>query len=347
MIFSIIVPVYNTAVHLPACIDSLLAQSCGDFELVLVDDGSTDGSAEICREAVARDPRVKVIHQANQGVSRARNAGLEAARGQYVTWIDSDDTVVPEMLADARELFARSACDLVIFSMRYLNTANGGLVVRDRVLPDRVFTGPGEMAEEMIRRGGFLIYSAGNKFYRRELLDRHGIRFPVDLHYGEDRLFNYDYLRVCAVVATSSRVVYHYYSRGTPSLSGRYRPTVARDLLELHEAKRSLLLALGVPESRMRGYLAADIRRELLQAVAHAGRHWRGLPRSERRRLVRSLVHGDYPDYLREASTPRWVNRLMLSLLRCRLEWAVYGLAWIRFGFRPGFGARGEAVAAV
>lgn len=328
MRFSIIVPVHNTAAYLPACIDSILAQTCRDFELVLVDDGSTDDSAALCREAVARDARVRLIRQENRGVSHARNTGLAAAAGRYVTMIDSDDTVAPDMLAEALALFERTACDLVIFSMRYLDATGESVVERTRVLENRVYASPVEMAEEMMRRGGLLIYSAGNKFYRRDLLERHRVRFEEGLSFGEDRLFNYAYLRRCGVVVTSSRIVYDYYSRGTPSLSRRYRPRLAGDMLALHLAKRALLLDLGLGEDGARNYLAADIRRELLHAIAHVRQHWRGLDGAERLRAVRALVSMDYPDYLRHATTPRWSNRLMLALVRARRVWAVHGLIW-------------------
>jgi glycosyltransferase involved in cell wall biosynthesis len=333
MTFSIIIPIYNTAAHLPACIDSVLAQTCGDFELVLVDDGSTDGSAEVCREAAARDARVRVISQENGGVSRARNAGLAEVSGRYVTWVDSDDTMEPDWLEGAAEVLGRTGCDAVIFSMRYAVQAGGEASTRkERVLEDRVYAGPREMAEAMMRRGGLLIYAAGNKIYRRDLIARRGLRFPEGRDFGEDRLFNFAYLRDCGAVATSSRVVYNYYKRGTSSLSGRWRPGVVAEMLELHAAKRDWLAALGISADEARGYLASDIRRELLHAVAHVVSHWRRLDRAERGRAVRALAEPEYPDYLREAFTRRRADRVMVWLLRHRVGWAVRGLIRARSG---------------
>lgn len=101
-VISIVVPVYNTEVYLRRCVDSILDQSFTDFELLLVDDGSTDGSSSICDEYAAKDSRVSVIHQCNAGVSAARNAGLAYAfsesETQYLTFIDSDDFVAPTYL---------------------------------------------------------------------------------------------------------------------------------------------------------------------------------------------------------------------------------------------------------
>ena len=98
MVISIIVPVYNTEQYLRRCIDSVLAQTYQDFELLLIDDGSKDSSGAICDEYAAQDTRVRVFHKANGGVSSARNVGLDHARGEWITFVDSDDEVKPNWL---------------------------------------------------------------------------------------------------------------------------------------------------------------------------------------------------------------------------------------------------------
>lgn len=95
---SVIVPVYKVERFLPACIDSLLAQTFADFELILVDDGSPDGCPVLCDAAAEKDNRVRVLHKANGGVSTARNAGLDMARGKWIAFVDSDDSVQPDYL---------------------------------------------------------------------------------------------------------------------------------------------------------------------------------------------------------------------------------------------------------
>jgi len=98
-LISIIVPVWQASDFLPSCIDSILSQSERNFELILVDDGSTDGSANVCRRYAESDNRIIVLCQENRGVSSARNAGLKASRGQYIMFVDSDDTVEPDCIA--------------------------------------------------------------------------------------------------------------------------------------------------------------------------------------------------------------------------------------------------------
>ena len=115
--FSIIVPVYNVKDYLGECLDSILSQTYRDFEMILVDDGSTDGSGELCDQYAAQDERIRVIHQSNQGLSAARNNGIARAKGEYLMFVDSDDYFLRR---DALELLAERAdgCDLVAFDWR-------------------------------------------------------------------------------------------------------------------------------------------------------------------------------------------------------------------------------------
>lgn len=112
---SVIIPVYNVEAYLAECIDSVLAQSCTDWEAILVDDGATDSSGRICDEYAARDSRIRVIHRQNGGLPAARNTGLAAARGEYVYFLDSDDYIVPRTLELLLSAARREQADVVFF----------------------------------------------------------------------------------------------------------------------------------------------------------------------------------------------------------------------------------------
>lgn len=125
MLISVIVPVYNVADYLPACMDALLCQSCQSWEIILVDDGSTDGkSGALCDAYAEQHPElVRVIHQANGGLGAARNTGIEAAKGEYLLFVDSDDTIAPEALERLSAWVKESHADMYVFGFCYVTEA--------------------------------------------------------------------------------------------------------------------------------------------------------------------------------------------------------------------------------
>ena len=122
---SIIVPVYNTGTYLAPCLQSLCDQTCKNLEIILVDDGSTDGSGAVCDEFARRDDRIKVIHQKNAGVSAARNAGLDAASGAYLTFVDADDGLVPEAVETALRYLRENNADVVTYGWQKFFSDDG------------------------------------------------------------------------------------------------------------------------------------------------------------------------------------------------------------------------------
>ena len=121
MLISIIIPVYKVEKYLVRCLDSVLAQTYKDLQIILVDDGSPDKCPQICDEYASKDKRVKVIHQKNAGVSNARNNGLKIANGDYVLFIDSDDYIIPDMCAKMLTLAQQTKADMVVCDMQYVN----------------------------------------------------------------------------------------------------------------------------------------------------------------------------------------------------------------------------------
>lgn len=203
---SIIVPVYNTGGYLVRCLESLIAQTYQNIEIILVDDGSTDGSGAVCDDFARRNGRIRVIHQQNSGVSAARNAGLETAEGEYVFFLDSDD-ILP---SDSLERLLTEICPggLVSGSMRQLH---GEVLCEEGLhLPDQRLS-PEEMLyllfhEEELGYQGFL----WNKLFDLRLIREHGLRFDPAIRYNEDRLFITEYLLQAREAAMIPDVVYLY-----------------------------------------------------------------------------------------------------------------------------------------
>lgn len=124
-IVSVIIPVYKTEKFLKRCLDSILAQTYRDFEAILIDDGSPDRCGTICDAYAAKDKRLRVIHQTNQGLSAARNAGLNICRGEYIAFVDSDDYVAPEFLQVTIEKLRNARADMVVFNAQYCGPQSG------------------------------------------------------------------------------------------------------------------------------------------------------------------------------------------------------------------------------
>ena len=208
---SIIVPVYNVAAYLPACLESIRVQTWREIEVILVDDGSTDESLSLCRAAAERDARFRVIHQQNAGVSAARNAGLAAATGQYLQFVDGDD----RLLSNATEVLVHAALstgtDLVI--ARFYRVSGQRQALQGHIRGRRVLTRT-EFAEEMVKAPANFYYGVmWNKLYRRAIVEANHLECPADVAWCEDFLFNLDYIACCRLIAAVPRPVYYYRKR--------------------------------------------------------------------------------------------------------------------------------------
>ncbi len=211
---SIIVPVYNGESHLRRCAESILAQDYPALELILVDDGSRDGSFELMRALAAQDGRVKAIHKENGGVSSARNRGLAEAGGAYVQFADVDDWLpldATKLLV--RELEASGAALAVGDFYRVVgdNVSRKGSIDRGGVLRLQAY------ADEMLRSPADLYYGVlWNKLYRRALIERYAVRMDESISYSEDMIFNLEYLLHADTVAVLKAPVYYYeYTKGS------------------------------------------------------------------------------------------------------------------------------------
>lgn len=208
---SVIVPVYNLKLLLPRCMNSLLKQTASNYEVILVDDGSTDGSDKLCDQFADKYPGfVRTIHKVNGGLSSARNAGMDIAQGLYVIFPDPDDWVEPNYILRLSELQNQYQPDLLCVGY-YVNTdkenvpVNEGQEIKciDGVVAQRTLLIPPKM-------GGF----AWNKLYHLNIIKEHGLRFLDDVGTTEDLDFAFRYLQYCdAVCFDPSTRIYHYYQR--------------------------------------------------------------------------------------------------------------------------------------
>lgn len=204
---SIIIPVYNAKTHLEACVQSILDQSYKHFELLLINDGSSDGSSELCDELSQKSEKIRVIHKENGGVSSARNAGLDIASGDYIVFVDSDDIISNNYL----ESFLESAHkgDLILGMIEDLYFDNQGVIVKQKT---RHVEAPncGILADEYYKLLELLRVPVV-KLYKRSILEDHRIRFDENLSLAEDQVFNFSYYKHIKTYALETRSIYKYY----------------------------------------------------------------------------------------------------------------------------------------
>ncbi|MGN0612573.1 MAG: glycosyltransferase family 2 protein [Porcipelethomonas sp.] len=206
-LISIIVPVYNVEKYLDRCIKSILRQSFKDFELIIVDDGSPDACPEMCDEWEKKDNRIKVIHQKNQGLSAARNAGIRIAQGRYLSFIDSDDWISDTMIQDLYDLLIESDADISVCGM--IKVADENTKIRAGVPDVRVYSRDEFMKIILRIKGNRCIHYACGKLYKKEVLDPVA-HYPVGM-LNEDVEGMFKALVRADRVAETTKVGYFYF----------------------------------------------------------------------------------------------------------------------------------------
>ncbi len=216
---SIIVPVYNVEKYLERCINSILDQTFMDYELILVNDGSTDNSGSICNSLKDKDVRIIVINKENGGLSSARNAGLEIARGEYIGFVDSDDWITSDMFGYLYSLINKFECDIAsasyVFSKGNHRIAQPKLVERlfkrEEALKYYLYTGMANRISD---------FSVCTKLYKRTLFSE--IKFPVGQLY-EDVATNFSLIQKSKLYVKSNKICYYYYQEGSSITRAGFR----------------------------------------------------------------------------------------------------------------------------
>ena len=252
--YSVIIPIYNAEKTIHRCIDSLIGQDCADVEIILVNDGSRDGSGAICKEYSEKHACIRYIEKKNGGVSSARNAGLDAARGMYIAFVDSDDYVDPSYFSIIRQAMQGKDRDLIRFSycvddgtrIQEKRAAAFAAETRKDALP--------KILDDICRK---TLNSPWAKVYRREIIDRYQIRFPVGASMAEDRAFNISYSLHVNSYLVSDQTLYYVNTQNDNSLSRKQHEDLA---LQFRIADKHLTEAIenaDIPEEEKEAYRRA------------------------------------------------------------------------------------------
>lgn len=235
---SIIIPVYNVETYLERSINSILAQTYANIEILLIDDGSTDRSPQICDEYAAKDNRIVVIHKKNGGQGDARNHGLDICKGDYISFVDSDDWIEPAYIDELLKTALNAEADIAICELKRTRSPEEKRTLKK--IYQQCYT-PAEAISRLFSKREVSFIGPVCKIYKRHLFKT--IRFPVG-KYHEDEFFSYLALYSASKIAYTSEILYYYFQRENSTM-GTPHPY---DLLEAEEKQFEFILKHNLDE---------------------------------------------------------------------------------------------------
>lgn len=311
---SVIIPAYNAADVLERCVRSVLAQTYARFEVLLVDDGSRDGTPELADALAREDGRVRVVHKENGGVSSARNAGLDEARGEWLTFVDADDYLGPRFLDS---LLSGAPCDLIV---------GGYHTVGAHEIPEASYEAVEARSPEVVRPlleahlTEMTFLCPWGKLLRTRLVREAGLRFDTGMHIGEDVVFVWTYLSRCASVALRPGQEYNYFTAPSDAKYALDGPAAIDTMERILAPLDALGRRWGMDTERARCHILNYYAWLFKQYVKH---HYRlsDVPRLGTF-FRRPLVRGYFERYGHTSAD----KRLVRLLLRLRLTALLYFL---------------------
>lgn len=255
-LMSVIVPVWNGEKTLAECVESIVSQSVRDMEIILVDDGSTDGTWPLMERLAGEDERIRILRQANIGVSEARNAGLAMSRGQYIRFVDADDLLPPESMRILVERAQEGDCDLVLAA--YTEVLGQRRYHRDLGRCEDVVDND-EFLRRLERLSNSFYYGVlWNKLFKGEIIREYGLRFVSGLNWGEDFAFVMGYLAHAERIRYTAATVYDYHRNPKGAVVRQFFHTIRhpiaglKDRWLIYKAYRDLYQARGQYEKYRR-----------------------------------------------------------------------------------------------
>lgn len=255
-IISIVIPVFNSEQYLNSCVNSVLKQTFSSLELILVNDGSTDSSLEKCKAFALTDARVNVIDQSNKGVSSARNAGINMARGTYIMFVDSDDTIDLSICEKLYSKMQENNFDLALCGYSFITNKGNGKNHQLFILPE-IHDICNSNSFQKTYRGLFnkkIYLSCCGKLFKTEILKEHAIFFDENLKLGEDLVFLQEYFKAIKTlsIGITNKSLYNYYIHSNNSLSKSLSLTRVDNAFNLYKRSKEFydfygILKVGMP----------------------------------------------------------------------------------------------------
>lgn len=264
-----IVPVYDGE-FIDECLQSMTVEFDKKpelskfFDIVIVSDGCDKNILDKLSSYESKYKNISLVKSEHRGASHARNLGIKNASGEYITFLDSDDRMCSNFFSDCLSSFEKDA-DLYIFGIKRFEDD----IIKYWQVNDKIYNSNNKFADEYIVNRHLLVYSNTNKFYKAEIIRKHNLCFDENIEFGEDRLFNFDYLRLCNTIITSSIYKIDYVKRKDESLSTKYQKDYFNIAVKIHKEKIKVFLDLSkkASEEEKKDFTAYDIGHEFEKAI--------------------------------------------------------------------------------
>lgn len=322
--YSVIIPVYDSENTINRCIESLLLQKRDDAEIIVIDDGSRDKSAEILAEYAEDNDNVILISQENSGVSAARNAGIEKASGTYITFVDSDDFVSEDYFSALDQMGAQADDDFLMFAS---NTV-GGKEADESDLYHQLESLESRNKKMELLLSSRKIMSPINKRFKRDIIQRNNIRFIKDLQTGEDFNFCLGYMLCCNTVCVRYKKIYNVDVSDNTSLSRKYRSHLDVQLEKAFKNAAKLLKKSTLSEEE-KGKLLKIIDylyvKNIFTCIAEEFKKEKPIYRKARREIAEIYKRFSEP-LCRKGAYCNIIHRILRTFVKCECILPIYGV---------------------
>lgn len=316
IVVSVIIPLYNAENYIEACIKSILKQEMTKFEIIIVDDGSTDNGYQICANYAQADTRVKLFKVPNGGPAKARNYALSKASGKYIEFVDSDDVLLPGALMKLKKIADKTDAELLVASASIFDVNDK--VIRNISFNDDCNYDIADALKQMeIPEKEKYLHYIWNKWYRKDLVDKGRIFFDESLRLGEDFVFNCDFFVMVNSITVTSIMLYGYYRRDNGSLSGKFNPQEINRRRIVDGKYISLLKKFDLYDVSKAKY-DAQIGDVCLNSIMGVGLADNSISTAQKRSYIKAFVDSEYRQYIKAVnvnSTNISIKKVLIALL--------------------------------
>ena len=333
---SIVVPVYNGAPYINHCVEQIKAQTYKNLEVILVNDGSTDDSKEVCGEAIKSDDRFKLVNKENGGTSTTRNKGIDNAHGKYIAFFDCDDEYDPAMIETLVSEMESHDADLVSCGYYFKVQAGDETYLEDKSYPYRFFPDFESMKNEYVAIwDSDMFYNVWNKLYRMDVIEKNHIRYREGHVYTEDRVFNRAFVKACNGVVLVDKCLYYYIRERAGSTSERYwdKNFEVRDK-EYNELKAHFK-EMHVWNKVSREYVSREFIERVAGCIENVFHAENQLASKQKRDLVKTFVsHADVREASKYAQCKSKKMKIIAMPIKMNWPFGSYFIGWMIYKVR-------------